>query len=196
MSPEQLEGKEADARSDIFSFGAMFYEMVTGRKSFEGSSHASLIAAVMSANPPPVSTIQPMASPALDRLVRKCLAKSPDDRWQSAGDLLSELEWITETGSQAGIPAAVAAKRSNRERLAWIAAGLAGVLLLMSLAWTMVRRRQEPTGTTEVRFQIPAPEKLHFRPYDTLALSPDGERIVFTAADSMGEPLAGFSFAP
>ena len=135
MSPEQLEGKETDARSDIFSFGAMLYEMITGRRSFEGSSTASLIAAVMSTNPPPVSTIQPMASPALDRVVRKCLAKSPDDRWQSAGDLLSELEWITETGSQAGIPAPVAAKRSNRERwLAWIAAGLAGVLLLVSLA--------------------------------------------------------------
>jgi Tol biopolymer transport system component len=181
MSPEQLEGKEADTRSDIFSFGAMFYEMVTGRKTFDGSSYASLIAAVMAANPPPVSTIQPMASPALDRLVRKCLAKSPDDRWQSAGDLLSELEWITETGSQAGIPAPVAAKRSNRDWLAWIAAGLAGVLLLMSLAWTMLNRQKEPTGRTEVRFQIPAPEKLHFGTYDTLALSPDGERIVFTA---------------
>jgi Tol biopolymer transport system component/predicted Ser/Thr protein kinase len=181
MSPEQLEGKEADTRSDIFSFGAMFYEMVTGRKSFEGSSYASLIVAVMSANPPPVSTIQPMASPSLDRLVRKCLAKSPDDRWQSAGDLLSELEWITETGSQAGIPAPVAAKRRNRERLAWIAAGLAGVLLLVSLAWTMFHRRKEPTGMTEVHFQIPAPDKLYFRRYDTLALSPDGERIVFSA---------------
>jgi Tol biopolymer transport system component len=181
MSPEQLEGKEADARSDIFAFGAMFYEMVTGRKSFEGSSHASLIAAVMAANPPPVSAIQPMASPALDRLVRKCLAKSPDDRWQSAGDLLSELEWITETGSQAGIPAPVAAKRRNRERFAWIVAGLAATLLLVSLAWTKFHRRKESTGMTEVRFQIPAPEKLYFRPYDTLALSPDGERIVFTA---------------
>jgi serine/threonine protein kinase len=97
MSPEQLEGKEADARSDIFSFGAMLYEMITGRKGFAGSSQASLIAAVISVNPPPVSTIQPMASPALDRLVRRCLAKSPDDRWQNAGDLRSELEWIAES---------------------------------------------------------------------------------------------------
>ena len=96
MSPEQLEGKETDARSDIFSFGAMLYEMITGRKGFVGSSHASLIAAVMSANPPPVSSIQPMASPALDRVVRTCLAKSPDDRWQNAGDLSRELEWIAE----------------------------------------------------------------------------------------------------
>ena len=117
MSPEQLEGKETDARSDIFSFGAMLYEMITGRKGFEGSSQASLIAAVMSTNPPPVSTIQPMASPALDRVVRKCLAKSPDDRWQSAGDLLSELEWIADSGSSAGIPAPVAAKRRSRERM-------------------------------------------------------------------------------
>jgi serine/threonine protein kinase len=107
MSPEQLEGKEADARSDIFSFGALLYEMITGRKSFDGSSHASLIAAVMSTDPPPVSTIQPMASPALDRIVRKCLAKSPEGRWQTAGDLQSELEWVTETGSKAGIPAPV-----------------------------------------------------------------------------------------
>jgi eukaryotic-like serine/threonine-protein kinase len=104
MSPEQLEGKEADARSDIFSFGAMLYEMITGRKGFSGSSQASLIAAVMTTAPPPVSTLQPMASPALDRAVRKCLAKSPDERWQNAGDLLSELEWIAESGSEAGAP--------------------------------------------------------------------------------------------
>jgi Tol biopolymer transport system component/predicted Ser/Thr protein kinase len=183
MSPEQLEGKEADTRSDIFSFGAMFYEMVTGRKSFAGSSHASLIAAVMSANPPPVSAIQPMASPALDRLVRKCLAKSPDDRWQSAGDLLSELEWISETGSQAGIPAPVAARRRNRERLAWIAAGLAATLLLVSLA-LLGRMWKQPVHGAMVRFQIPAPEKLSFHWFDLPAISPDGERIAFTATDS------------
>jgi serine/threonine protein kinase len=80
MPPEQLEGRPSDARSDIFSFGAMLYEMITGRKGFAGSSQASLIAAVMAVNLPPVSTIQPMASPALDRVVRRCLAKSPDDR--------------------------------------------------------------------------------------------------------------------
>ena len=117
MSPEQLEGKEADARSDIFSFGAVLYEMITGRKGFAGSSQATLIVAVMMADPPPVSTLQPMASPALDRVVRKCLAKSPDDRWQTAGDLRSELEWIAETGSEAGVPAPVAAKRRSRERM-------------------------------------------------------------------------------
>jgi serine/threonine protein kinase len=130
MAPEQLEGKEADARSDIFSFGAMLYEMITGRKGFAGSSQATLIVAVMSVNPPPVSTLQPMASPALDRLVRRCLAKSPDERWQCAGDLLSDLEWIAETGSEAGAPAPVAAKRRSRERMWQLAAGVAAALLI------------------------------------------------------------------
>jgi serine/threonine protein kinase len=184
MSPEQLEGKETDARSDIFSFGAMLYEMITGRKGFQGSSHASLIAAVMSANPPPVSTMQPLASPALDRLVRKCLAKSPDDRWQSAGDLLSELEWITETGSKVGIPAPVAVRRRSRERLAWLAAGLAAVLVLASLAWIVVHLRNEPPAAAAVRFQIPTPDKLNFY-NDMPAVSPDGERIALTAATGL-----------
>jgi Tol biopolymer transport system component len=187
MSPEQLEGREADARSDIFSFGAMLYEMITGRKSFESSSQASLIAAVMSENPPPVSTMQPMASPALDRIVQRCLAKSPDDRWQSAGDLKSELEWIAEGGSRAGIPAPVAARRHNRERLAWILVGLAGALLLGSLAM-VARMWKKPPEPAEVRFQIPVPDKLFFHFYDLLAVSPDGERIAFTAAATALDP--------
>ena len=190
MSPEQLEGKETDARSDIFSFGAMLYEMITGRKGFEGSSHASLIAAVMSTNPPPVSTIQPMASPALDRVVRKCLAKSPDDRWQSAGDLLSELEWIADSGSSAGIPAPVAAKRRSRERMWKLAAGLAAVLLLASLAWIATHRRIEPPAPAQVHFQIPVPDKLNFFSIQLPAVSPDGERIAFTAADNLLEGQA------
>ena len=182
MSPEQLEGKETDARSDIFSFGAMLYEMITGRKGFEGSSHASLIAAVMSFNPPPISTIQPMAPPALDRLVRRCLAKSPDGRWQSAGDLLSELEWIAESGSNAGIPAPVAAKRRNRERMWQLAAGLAAALLLALLVWNTAHPRKEPPAAAVVHFQIPAPDKLNFFYYQLPAVSPDGQRIAFTAA--------------
>jgi len=190
MSPEQLEGKETDARSDIFSFGAMLYEMITGRKGFEGSSHASLIAAVMSFNPPPVSTMQPMASPALDRLVRKCLAKSPDDRWQTAGDLLSELQWITETGSKAGVPAPVAAKRRSRERMWQRAAGLAAALLLASLVWIATHLPKQPEAAAVVHFQIPVPEKLNFFFYEIPAVSPDGERIAFTAtASQLASPL-------
>jgi serine/threonine protein kinase/WD40 repeat protein len=184
MSPEQLEGKEADARSDIFSFGAMLYEMITGRKGFAGSSQASLIAAVMTTAPPPVSTIQPMASPALDRLVRRCLAKSPDDRWQCAGDLLSDLEWIAESGSQAGAPAPLAAMRRSRERIAWLAGGLAGLMVVILIAWIAVHLRNEPAPPAMVRFEIPVPDKLSFFWSQLPAVSPDGGRIAFTAAES------------
>jgi serine/threonine protein kinase len=193
MSPEQLEGKEADARSDIFSFGAMLYEMVTGRKSFEASSQASLIAAVMSANPPPVSALQPMASPALDRVVRQCLAKSPDDRWQSAGDLQRELEWIAETGSKAGIPVLVAARRRSRERLAWLVAGLAAALLLAYLIVDFMRKK--PAEAAEVRFQIAVPDKLSFT--FTICLR---YRRMANASPLPPQPVrwmtTGFSFVP
>ena len=102
MAPEQLEGKEADGRTDIFAFGAVLYEMATGRKAFSAGSQASLITAIMSSDPLPISSVLPMSPPALDRVVRKCLAKDPEDRWQSAADLGSELKWIAE-GSAAGV---------------------------------------------------------------------------------------------
>src|SRR5713101_2509210 len=94
MAPEQLEGKEADARTDIFALGGMLYEMATGRKAFEGKSQASLISAILTAEPPPISTIQTMAPPLLDHVVRTCLAKEPDARWQSAHDVLAALKWV------------------------------------------------------------------------------------------------------
>ena len=96
MAPEQLEGREADARTDIFAFGAVTYEMATGRKAFEGKSQASLIAAILEREPPPISTVRPSGTSALDRVVATCLAKKPDDRWQSARDLLRELQWLKE----------------------------------------------------------------------------------------------------
>ena len=188
MAPEQLEGKECDPRSDIFAFGALLYEMITGRKAFTGASPASLITALMSADPPPVSAAQPMASPALDRLIRKCLAKSPDDRWQSARDLLSEMQWIAEAGSQAGIPAPAAAQRHNRQRLPWLVACAVAALFLVSLVFTVAHLREKPVKALAVRFQIPAPDKLSFHWYDLPAVSPDGERIAFTAAASNTEP--------
>jgi serine/threonine protein kinase len=96
MAPEQLEGKEVDARTDIFAFGAVVYEMATGKKAFEGKSQASLIAAILEREPPAMSSLQPMTPPALDRGVKKCLAKDPDERWQSTSDLKTNLEWIVE----------------------------------------------------------------------------------------------------
>jgi Tol biopolymer transport system component/predicted Ser/Thr protein kinase len=103
MAPEQLEGKEVDARTDIFAFGAMVYEMATGKRAFEGKSQASLIAKILEIDPPPISSLQPMTPPALDRVVKKCLAKEPEKRWQGASDLCDELKWIAESGSRAAI---------------------------------------------------------------------------------------------
>ena len=94
MAPEQLEGGEADSRSDLFAFGAVLYEMVTARRAFPGESQSKIIAAVLDSEPPPIVTIQPLSPPALDHLVATCLAKNTDERWQSAGDVKRQLEWI------------------------------------------------------------------------------------------------------
>ena len=101
MAPEQLEGKEADGRTDIFAFGATVYEMATGKKAFEGSSQASLIAAIMGQDPRPMAELQPMTPRLLDRVVKRCLAKDPDERWQTASDLMTGLKWVTEVGTSA-----------------------------------------------------------------------------------------------
>src|SRR6058998_3510838 len=98
MAPEQLEGHEADPRTDIFAFGAVLYEMLTGRKAFEGKTQASLIGAIMHGKPAPIASLQPLAPASLDRVVRKSLAKDPDERWQSAKDLGDELKWMAEAG--------------------------------------------------------------------------------------------------
>src|SRR5713101_2227003 len=112
MAPEQLEGKEkeVDARTDIFAFGAVVYEMATGKKTFEGKSQASVISAIMSSEPSPMTMLRPMVPPAVDRLVKTCLAKDPDERWQTAADVTRNLKWIAETGSQATLVPAVPAK--------------------------------------------------------------------------------------
>src|ERR1700732_627024 len=118
MSPEQVEGKEVDGRSDIFSFGAVLYEMLTGKRAFPGKSQFSVASAVLEKDPEPISTLQPLTPPALDRAIRVCLAKDPEDRWQTARDLLLELKWIAEAGSQAGVPVPLVSHRKMRERLA------------------------------------------------------------------------------
>src|SRR5437867_377331 len=115
MAPEQLEGKPADARSDLFAFGAVLYEMTTGRRAFQGKSQASLIAAILASEPPPLATLQPLAPPALERLVRRCLAKDPEERWQSARDLMLELKWVAEAAPQAAATRLGPARPRNRE---------------------------------------------------------------------------------
>ena len=111
MAPEQVEGGEADARTDIFAFGSVLYEMITGKKAFEGKTQTNLVAAILERDPPPLTTVQPLAPPLVDSIVRKCLAKNPDDRWQTASDLGSALRWAAE-GANAGY---LGRKRSRRD---------------------------------------------------------------------------------
>src|SRR6202171_4888006 len=114
MAPEQLEGKEVDARTDIFAFGVVVYEMATGKKAFEGKSQASVIGAILKDDPPPMSSLQPMTPPALDRVVRKCLAKEPEKRCQAASDVCDELKWIAESDSRTGVSVPTTAVKGVR----------------------------------------------------------------------------------
>jgi len=159
MSPEQLEGKEADARSDIFSFGAVLYEMTTGKKAFAGKSQYSVASAILEKDPEPMAAVQPMTPPALERLVKRCLSKDPEDRWQSARDLAAELKWISEAGSQAGVPAPVTSRRRLRERV-WL--GVAAVLAAALAALSVAYIRQIPAPVRPIRALILPPEKMPF----------------------------------
>ena len=183
MAPEQLEGREADVRTDIFAFGAVLYEMATGRKAFSGKSQASLISSIMSSEPPSIGMLAPMAPPALDRVVRTCLAKDPEDRWQSAHDLKSELAWIAQAGSQAGVAAPVAASRRKRDRVSWGVAGvLAGAIVAFAAAWAVLRARPAaPQPVTRAAIAIPAAEPFVTDNFSNLAISPDGRLAVYVA---------------
>src|SRR5579859_2194031 len=188
MAPEQLEGKEADARSDIFSFGAVLYEMATARKAFEGKTTASVIATILKDNPPPITTLQPLAPPAVEQLIKTCLAKDPEDRRQTMHDVLLDLKWIAEGGSQAGIPAPVVAHRKNRERISWAATAVATIAALV-LAYGYVARAPRPAPAIIARILSPA--GVDFAISGNSAgppvLSPDGQRLAFAGLNKSGK---------
>jgi len=191
MSPEQVEGGDVDARSDLFAFGATLYEMLTGRRAFQGKSSLSVASAILEKDPEPIRTLAPMTPPALDRTIRKCLAKDPEDRWQTARDLLLELKWIEEAGSQAGVPAVVSTRRRIAER-AWMA-GVAA-LLLATTALSVLYYRSVSEEPQVVRAFIPPPEKGSFRfvgggNQGPLAISPDGRMLAFSAQGADGVQL-------
>jgi Tol biopolymer transport system component/predicted Ser/Thr protein kinase len=197
MAPEQIEGGEADARSDIFAFGAVLYEMATGRKAFTGKSQASLAGAILRDDPISVTEIAPMMPPAVNRIVKTCLAKDPEDRFQAAHDVKLQLQWIAEGGSQAGLPAPVAARRRSREKLAW---GVAAAAIVAAALLGAGYLRRAPVKASPMRFEIPIPEGVSL--IDAPRLSPDGKLLAFNASDSSGRsriwvrPLSALAAQP
>jgi hypothetical protein len=194
MAPEQVEGKEADARSDIFSLGAVLYELATGKRAFEGKTAASAMAAVLEREPAPMSSIQPMTPAAFERLVKVCLAKDPEERWQTAHDVKLQLQEIAQSrlqpASQSGGQAVVAAPAQRRGRWAWVVAAVLGVIAAGAIvAAYMANQRPVPL----IRTEIDPPEKTHFNLSGDVsgpaAISPDGHYVVFAAAGVNGAQL-------
>jgi hypothetical protein len=187
MSPEQIEGKELDARSDIFSLGAVLYEMVTGKRAFEGKSQLSVASAILESEPAPISSVKPMAPRALDHVVRKCIAKVVEERWQCAADLASELKWISESSAQTR--ADQFASRPARTARPWVTNALALVTLVaVVLAVLLVKfaGRPGPRDSEVARLSIPLPPKQELAADVTqaVAVAPDGKRVAYVAAES------------
>ena len=184
MAPEQIEGREVDARSDIFAFGCVLYELLTGHRAFEGKTASSVMASVLATTPRPLEEMIPLTPPALDRIVSRCLAKDPEDRWQTARDVAAELRWVAQGGSRVGLPAIVTGRRKVREGLAWGACAVAALTAIgFAVAW--IRRAPEPPPL--VRFPLLTPDGLS-NP-STPEVSPDGRMIAFAAADNDGKQL-------
>jgi len=187
MSPEQVEGKEVDARSDIFSFGSVLYEMATGRRAFPGKSHISVASAILEREPEPISALRPSTPPVLDHAIRACLAKDPEDRWQSARDILLELRWVAEAASQAGATAPAASHRHGRGLLAWLtAAMLAVVAAIAAVAWWYAVHTAPARLPMRLNVELPPGKVIDRFAGAQLALSPDGTQIVVAESDDSG----------
>src|SRR5438132_1366803 len=176
MAPEQLEGLPADARTDIFGFGAVLYEMATAHRAFEGKTKTSLIAAIVSSEPAPMSKLQPLTPPALEHVVRKCLAKDPDDRWQSAHDIAEELRWIVETQSRPAVPG-----RSRRKLLTTFAAFVTGVIVAAAAMYLVQDRSPRKRPVTRLAIPLPADAPLNLYGVNSIALPPSGRVIAYIA---------------
>ena len=187
MSPEQIQGREADVRSDLFAFGATLYEMLTGSVAFPGESQLVVANAILEKEPEPITVRQPLTPPALERLVRSCLAKNPEERWQNARDLQRELQWIAEGGQE---PIAVTAKARRRERV-YAALALVSSLTAIVSAVSYWRTARAPAGP--ITAQILAPDYARFSALvpssGTLAFSPDGHALAFPVTDENGKAM-------
>jgi serine/threonine protein kinase len=182
MSPEQIEGKELEGRSDIFSLGAVLYEMLTGKRAFEGKSQLSVASAILEKEPPPISSAKPMTPPALDHAIRRCLAKDPEERWQTARDVAIELKWIADSGPPAGATGSLVDRSSSRERILAIALMLAaGALITLGVLYL----KHPATETRVTRTYVKAEEGSGFifsGDQKGFAISPDGLNLAYIAS--------------
>jgi eukaryotic-like serine/threonine-protein kinase len=183
MAPEQIEARDVDARTDIFAFGCVLYELLTGQRPFEGQSPSSVMAAILATKPRPLEELVPLTPPALERIVTRCLAKDPEDRWQSARDIASELQWVTQGGSRVGLPAVVSGRRRIRESVAW---GGFAVATMVAIAFAVGWARRAPEPGAPMRFPLMMPANAQNA--SPPIVSPDGRNIVF-AAESEGKRL-------
>ena len=188
MSPEQVEGKELDGRSDIFSLGAVLYEMQTGKKAFEGKSQLSMASAILEKEPAPISSIKPLTPPALDHAIRRCLAKDPEERWQTARDVALELKWIAESGSQT-MPGSVLRRTKTRDL---IVAGGTILIVLATFFAGVLHWGRTPQKVHIVRSYIKAMPNSSFvlaAQQGGFAMSPDGLRLAYVAQNADGKIL-------
>ena len=206
MAPEQLEGKEADARTDLWALGAILYEMLTGKRAFAGDSEVSLIGNIMNAEPASLATAQPLTPPSLDRVVTKCLAKHPDGRWDSARDVADELRWVSQTSGASSLTGVQPSRRGWLRTALEVVGGLAMALAGAGAMWLL--RPDAPHSS-------PARVSLDLRPVDelnaggvdqaysptlggsrtALAWAPDGQALIFVGrrGESSKSTCAGWT---
>jgi eukaryotic-like serine/threonine-protein kinase len=180
MAPEQLEGKAVDARTDIFAFGAVVYEMATGKEAFDGKTSASVMAKILEVDPPSMSSLQPMTPPALDRLVKKCLAKEPEKRWQAASDVCDELKWIAAGDALPVAPAKGIRAFGRRAALFVAVSGFVATVIVALTVWNL--RSVPASPVSRSMFALPPGEQLARLDQPAVALSPDGKHMVYVAS--------------